>query len=530
MIDDKDKESEGGASSDNTTPPEGESKADLQARDKRKSRKAPKIEDSESAPKDWDAQDKTDQPPLPPEASEPLSEAVHSGERPKDNVSPPPAVTEDPSEIEQANPDANAETNAPKESETTAAKHAPANQVEPPKKPKPSLLKNLQKDTQDLAQLISNLTDSKSQIHKDISQKKNRVRIFMLMLLQKALIKSALFRKIFKFFYSVFSFFYNIFKAAKGFFTFLFVLSIMGLIFYTTYNYFLDVQRRRTQVNQHISTNLDKVTKYFAEGDDQEKLAPFQRAQVAIILTDVGMLPEVAETAIQKLPQEVTLAFNANAPGLNKWVHLSRIAGHDTMIVVPFEPSFYPFYDPGPETLLTGRPEGENIQKLESLLKRTNGIVGVVNTVGFRFSNSESDLAPVMRMLGARDLIYLDSHLTGGDVYAKLAAQHRVRTIRIDAYLNDVPNPQKITEILDLTTKIAKKNGFATILVDGAPQYVDYIQAWLNNLKKENIQIVRISNLAAITSDVDSLLSKMPTEEEQQKRLTPSKPPHAPAA
>lgn len=519
MIDDQDKDKKEGSATSSESSAESETKADLQSRDKRKSRKAPVIDETTNSDNQSDTNinsdtavtaetpSKTDQKPIDnhtksdtasQEESETLTSNTATIEAPSDNQAPE-------SQPQDKTPQSNVDK----------AENSPPSEAKP--KAKPSILQNLQKDTKELAQIINSLTDSKSQVHKDIVKKKNRFSIALLQLLQRALIKSSLFRGFFKVIYSISLFFYGIYSKAKSLFSFLIVLGILGGIFYFTYNYFLEAQRRRAQINQNISTNLDKVSKYLAERDDQEKLAPFQRAQVAIILTDLGMLPDVAETAIQKLPQEIALAFNVNCPGLSKWVHQSRIEGHDTMVVIPFEPSFYPFYDPGPETLLTGRPEGENIQKLEAILKRATGIVGVINTSGFRFSTSESDLAPIMRILGSRDLIYLDSHLTGGDVYAKLAAQHRVRTIRIDSYLTDVPNPQKITEILDMTTKIAKRNGFATIMVESAPQYVDYIQAWLNNLKKENIQIVRISNLAVITPNIENLLSKMPSEEEKGK-------------
>jgi len=105
------------------------------------------------------------------------------------------------------------------------------------------------------------------------------------------------------------------------------------------------------------------------------------RPKVAIVITRLGQNPDVIEAAI-RLPGVATLAFLPHTRKLEEWVKKARDAGHEVLINLPMEPLDFPRSDPGPYTLLTSLDQAENVRRLEWVLSRTTGYVGVTNFHG----------------------------------------------------------------------------------------------------------------------------------------------------
>ena len=78
--------------------------------------------------------------------------------------------------------------------------------------------------------------------------------------------------------------------------------------------------------------------------------------------------------------------------------------------MTPMEPTNYPQFDPGPKALLTTLSDKQNIDRLEWILGRGVGYVGVVNYMGSRFTRSHSHMRVVLSALRKRGLLYLESH------------------------------------------------------------------------------------------------------------------------
>ena len=75
--------------------------------------------------------------------------------------------------------------------------------------------------------------------------------------------------------------------------------------------------------------------------------------RVAIVVSGLGLSQTGTQRAIEKLPEEITLAFAASGNSLQRWMQDARRGGHEILIQVPFEPFDYPGNNPGPDTLLT---------------------------------------------------------------------------------------------------------------------------------------------------------------------------------
>lgn len=129
------------------------------------------------------------------------------------------------------------------------------------------------------------------------------------------------------------------------------------------------------------------------------------KPKVAVVVTDLGLDRDATQAAITKLPAEVTLAFSPYAGGLDEWVKKARTAGHEVMLMLPAENVGFPARDPGPWGLLSNSPPEQNIARLEVVLARTGGYVGVLAPDG-GFTSSPQ-LAPVLGALRERGLLYV---------------------------------------------------------------------------------------------------------------------------
>jgi polysaccharide deacetylase 2 family uncharacterized protein YibQ len=72
------------------------------------------------------------------------------------------------------------------------------------------------------------------------------------------------------------------------------------------------------------------------------------------------------------------------------------------------EPFEYSDNDPGPQTLLTSLTAEQIVDRLHWLMSRFQGYVGLINYMGARFTASEQGLAPVLRDVAKRGLVFVD--------------------------------------------------------------------------------------------------------------------------
>ena len=82
--------------------------------------------------------------------------------------------------------------------------------------------------------------------------------------------------------------------------------------------------------------------------------------------------------------------------------------GHEVLLQIPLEPNNYPTEDPGPHTLLTTLPPDENMKRLQWLMSRYTGYVGVTNHMGAKFEAATDSFMPVLEEVKRRGLLYVD--------------------------------------------------------------------------------------------------------------------------
>ena len=107
--------------------------------------------------------------------------------------------------------------------------------------------------------------------------------------------------------------------------------------------------------------------------------------RVAILVTGLGLPDAPAGDVLKGLPAPISVAYGAYGRNLQESVSRARDDGHEVLLQIPLEPNNYPTVDPGPHTLLTTLPPQENMKRLQWLMSRYTGYVGVTNHMGAKF-------------------------------------------------------------------------------------------------------------------------------------------------
>lgn len=216
---------------------------------------------------------------------------------------------------------------------------------------------------------------------------------------------------------------------------------------------------------------------------------------VAIVVTGLGINEQGSLDAIDRMPNEVTLAFAPYGKTLVTTVAAARAAGHEVLLEIPLEPFDFPENDPGPQTLLTGETPRANLDKLFWLLSRFGGYVGVINNMGARFTAAATDFAPIMEELGARGLGYLDDGSSNRSLAGQLAEGNKVPFSRADLVIDANPARQSILTALASLEAKALENGHAIGIVSALPISIAAVAEWSRDLEARGIALVPASAL-----------------------------------
>ena len=220
------------------------------------------------------------------------------------------------------------------------------------------------------------------------------------------------------------------------------------------------------------------------------------RPRIAIIVTGLGLSKAATQAAIDRLPGAVTLAFDPYAKGLDDWVPLARKAGHETLLALPMEAADFPANDPGPYALQTALQPAENVARLEYMLSRLSGYVGVINVMGSKFTTVENDLRPILKALQGRGLMLVESNTTGKSLAPKIATEIGLPRAMTSLILDLSPSRKTIDANLAALEKIAQEQFVAVAIASPYPSTLASLAAWSATLDKKNLVLTPVSAVA----------------------------------
>lgn len=223
---------------------------------------------------------------------------------------------------------------------------------------------------------------------------------------------------------------------------------------------------------------------------------PEDKPRIAILVTDIGLNTKSSTMAIENLPGQVNLAFSPYGRNLQSWMNKAREKGHEGLLMLPTEPLNYPDSDPGPHTLITDLNERENLSRLDWIISRVGGYVGVVNHMGSKFTASEEALTPIINDLKDRGLMFVDARSTRFSMAARLARRASMPRAINDRYIDNVMTKEEIQKQLEELEKTANTFGAALGLARALPLTINEIAEWSMTLEEKGIDLVPVTAIA----------------------------------
>jgi uncharacterized protein len=218
-----------------------------------------------------------------------------------------------------------------------------------------------------------------------------------------------------------------------------------------------------------------------------------RRPRIAIVMNDLGKSQAATNAAIQNLGGAITLAFSPYADNLTQWVALARAGGHEVLLNVPMEPTDFPATDPGPQTLLTTLSARQNLERLDALLGRAQGFVGIATFAGSRFTTSTDAMRPVVDRLFARGLLLLDARTAPNSLAARVAEEVGVPRAYADRLLDQEASRAAIDRALADLERLARANGAALGIAQPFPVTFERLINWLPLVEGRGFAIVPVS-------------------------------------
>lgn len=224
---------------------------------------------------------------------------------------------------------------------------------------------------------------------------------------------------------------------------------------------------------------------------------PFERRPdsrlIAIVITELGLAEPATLSAIQDLPGEITLAFTPYSRRLEEWVPAARAAGHEVLLQIPMEPRNIELNDPGNRALLTTNPPDVNADRLEWVLSRATGYVGLTSFMGSRLTVSEKHMRPVLEALGARGLAWVDARVTPVSIASKVAQDLGLPTATSDRFIDQQAARDPIDRRLAQLEQIALSRGAAVGFAQAYPVTIERLRHWIPQMRKRGFELAPVT-------------------------------------
>ncbi len=220
------------------------------------------------------------------------------------------------------------------------------------------------------------------------------------------------------------------------------------------------------------------------------------RPKIAVVISGLGINSVRTEQALA-LPGSVSLAFAPYSRKIDSWISAARENGHEVLLTLPMEPANFPRSDPGPFALMSTLDEEQNTRRLEWILSRTTGYVGVASYQGSGFASNPAVLRPVLANLKQRGLLYLDGKQTGASAAPQMAASLGVPIGRADIVIDANLSRAAILKQMKLAESLARANGSVIVLGHPYPVTLDRIRVWVRELADQGLALTPISGVIA---------------------------------
>lgn len=218
------------------------------------------------------------------------------------------------------------------------------------------------------------------------------------------------------------------------------------------------------------------------------------RPRIAIVISGLGINKSSTEAALN-LSGDISLAFAPHAPGLVEWIGKARDLGHETLLTLPMEPSDFPKSDPGPYALMSTLDTEQNTKRLEWILSRATGYIGLISYQGSGFASNNRAMRPLMGNLKSRGLLYIDAKQSITSIAPAIARAAGVPNAQADIVLDHKLSRAEILKQLKLAESLARANGSVIAVGHAYPVTLERLRLWVRDLQENGFVLAPVSGI-----------------------------------
>lgn len=216
---------------------------------------------------------------------------------------------------------------------------------------------------------------------------------------------------------------------------------------------------------------------------------------IAVVIDDMGINRRRTKD-ISSLKAPLTASFLTYGQSLNEQVAEAFASGHEIMIHVPMEPK--KATNLAPDTLTVQMDETEIKSGLNKMLSLFDKVKGINNHMGSRFTEDRERMGYVMDVLNENHLFFLDSKTSSRSVGKAVAKENGVDYVHRHVFLDNENKLDYVLKQLDVTEKIARKNGYAIAIGHPKSQTFKALKLWLPTLNDKNVKLVHLSKIVKL--------------------------------
>jgi hypothetical protein len=221
---------------------------------------------------------------------------------------------------------------------------------------------------------------------------------------------------------------------------------------------------------------------------------PGGRPLIAIVIDDLGLDRRNTGRLLQ-LPGPLTLAYMTYADDVAAQAQAGRDAGHELLVHVPMAPG-NGHLTTGPHALSPDLAPDELKRRIDWVLARFDGYVGLNNHMGSRFTADAASMSLLFEELQRRGLLFLDSRTTAATVADEMAMRYDVPFVRRNIFLDNETSADAVEAQLGKVEAEARRTGAAVAIGHPHAGTIDALQRWLPTLAARGFALVPVSAIA----------------------------------
>jgi hypothetical protein len=231
---------------------------------------------------------------------------------------------------------------------------------------------------------------------------------------------------------------------------------------------------------------------------EQEQEEPIEepeedQPQVAIIIDDLGYNPEL-DQELYKLDYPLTLAV---LPFRSHTRQTAKTFGSkdnfELLLHLPLEPMDE---NQKEENMATVDMDREEIASfLDDALKEMEGVEGINNHKGSRFTSDQTKMKYLLEEIRERGLFFVDSFTLGDSVAYPLALEMGIPTARRNVFIDYSDDKDTVIEKLQQLEETARENGTAIGIGHHRKNTIQALKEELPRMKERGIELVVVSEV-----------------------------------